>query len=133
MRVSPGVKLRILGVSAKSETNWLNSAIYRQAPTVGLSYMHANRYTYRSSPDAQKSLLQPKAKPNRKSAILNNVVIFGVSHMSYFDTLSLQDASDHLQNRCVSTRLVGDYTLLTLFAHDEVYRRTLMANLDVSP
>ena len=69
---------------------------FTQITTIGrLTDMHENWHIYLLHPDKQKSLLNPLATPNRKSAILNLMVIFGVFHVSYFNKHLLQKLSNH--------------------------------------
>ena len=133
MRISRGEKFRILRCSEMVAKKWLTSAIYRRAPPARFTDLHENRYTYRSHPDAKKSLLRPEATPNRKAATLNGAAILGVSHMSYFFELLLEDSSDRLQNRCVATRQVCDQKLLKDYDDLKGCGRGHSANFDDSP
>ncbi len=50
--------------------------IQRRALRLRFTYMYENRYTHVTSQYLQKSLLERNPKPNRKSVILNFLVIF---------------------------------------------------------
>ena len=66
-------------------------------PSLTLLYRKEIWYTYVSCPDVQKSLLDPLPKPNRKSAILDLMCVFGDSRTPYFNELLLEISRDLLQ------------------------------------